>query len=462
MIIKLIAISFTLTITVFNVLANSEIKVLTKQIALADTEAERGQLKYQLAKKYIAINTDSALHYGEEVIKIADRLKDRKLRAKALYLQGYIYDQVRNIEQAIFYYSNARLDYQYLQDYDLEEKLLKNLVNLAHENNAFEIGEHYSKERIKLIPKLNNYLRSADIYYDIGLIYQQNDQLEKAKLQFMHAKLELDQHINPKDSVFYAEILLELGIINRKIGSDLLCLEKDAKPYFEEALYYYDRVLRINPTLTNKAKIANNRGNLWLSQRDNDQAYDYFLTAKSYMEEVGSKRLLTVLYNNLGIVHFEANRLDSAHYYFSQSARANLLEKSIVTNLRDISLSINFYLGDELTKSISYLDQINLVNPSLTTDFTAETVAYYNKQIEKEKVFKIEQIKVIYEQGYAALKKEYEVTESVFSKKEQMYIIGLASGLALSMLVIAFKQYRKYRIRKHNRKVISDMNKKLQ
>ncbi|MEL6562585.1 MAG: hypothetical protein AAFQ94_30730 [Bacteroidota bacterium] len=214
MLIKLIAISFTLTIIVFNVLANSEIKVLTKQIALADTEAKRGQLKYQLANKYIAVNTDSALYYGKEVIKIADRLKDRKLRAKSLYLQGYIHEQLRNIEQAIFYYSNARLDYQYLKDYDLEERLLKNLVNLAHENNAFEISEHYSKERIKLIPKLNNYLRSADIYYDIGLVYQQNDQLEKAILQFIHAKLELDKHIDPKDSVFYAEILLELGIVS--------------------------------------------------------------------------------------------------------------------------------------------------------------------------------------------------------------------------------------------------------
>ena len=460
MLIRLYTSSLIVLLFSFHGMASNKTVLLKEQIANTSGELEKANLYYDLSKLYIGHAIDSAHYFCQLAIEKATFLEDRPLRAKAYYLRGYLYELEGDIEHTLDYYTSSRLDYQLLEDVSIENRLLENLINIAHEHRAYKFGKHYCQERLKLLDQLEDYRLRADVYYDFGLIYKQNEEYVEASLSFQKAKLEYDKYIQATDSVKYADILMELGTMQRAMGFVLLSIGEDYEPYYTKALDFYDQVMKVNPSKLNEAKVANNRGNLWLNKSNLILAKSHFENALEIANELHSHRLLTLIYNNLAITHFELGNLEASYLHFKQSIEFNLSKKGLLENQKDRGMNISFYLEDELSKSLDYIDRLRVLKPNLVADFTSVTQAYYRKEIEKQKAFKKAQIAIIYEHGYGALQKEWKLWEFNEATKAWWYQVALIFIAVLFSSFLVWKAVQKMKIRRYNKSVFQEYKEK--
>ncbi len=170
--------------------SQTAVSKLEKQLKTAKGKS-RYTILYKLSKSYLRISTKKSIQYGEEALKMAEKLKSKNKQANALNLIGTAYYNEKKYRQAI---KNYEKEYQIRKGLNQKTSSIKTLFNIGaiyeswgKESKAIEA---YS-EVLKLSKKykysaLSNqcYLRLISLYSN-GKDYKEGFIISQEYLEFM-------------------------------------------------------------------------------------------------------------------------------------------------------------------------------------------------------------------------------------------------------------------------------------
>ena len=157
---------------------NWSVHEITERLKDNPNPHQEGELYYQLSKLKIRTAIDSAFYYAELSAEKATMLKSKPLLAKSYFLLGYLFEITDDVPNTLKYYVGAKRIYEKLDNVYRLDDLDENLVKIAQDNDALEAAEFFAGNRLNYLIDLEDFKRRADVYFDLGLIYKQGDQLE--------------------------------------------------------------------------------------------------------------------------------------------------------------------------------------------------------------------------------------------------------------------------------------------
>lgn len=363
-----------------SVAQNWSTEEIVNQLKVSTNTKTKAELYYQLAKLKIGTEIDSAFYYADVTIEKARSIKSKPILAKAYFLIGYLYEITDDVPNALQYYVGAKRVYEDLGNISRVEDLDENLFKIAQDYDALEAAEFFASNRLNYLDDLPDFRRRADVYFDLGLVYFQDEEYIKANNVFWKALFEYQEHATLRDTVGYSHILLRLGMVQKKSGNTY----QDQKKYYDSAEYFYRKAKAMNGSPINQIWYHNNMGSLLIDRQQHEEAFNYLTKALKLEKQHQTVRMLPLTYNNFGLIFFKKGELDSAHHYFKQAVVSNISTKTPLKNIYDKTHSINFYNHDELEKSLSYMDSIYWQNPLLTPLDESVTAQYYKDHLLKQ------------------------------------------------------------------------------
>ncbi|MEJ7828983.1 MAG: tetratricopeptide repeat protein, partial [Segetibacter sp.] len=203
---------------------------------------------------------------------------------------------------------------------------------------------------------MNKILTSAFSLLFLQLVIAQNPHLNSAQIETidsLKAKLALSQAdtnrvkmlvsltdaygIRREEAEPYARQAVDLTrrLDNQRLQSASLrslAIVLQFKEQHSEAITHLLHALRISEDIKDKNEIGENTkqiGVIYFSQKDYAKARQYLLRSKALLEEVGNDLHLSITAANLGRLHYETGRQDSALLYFEQSHQLGLKSKNL-------------------------------------------------------------------------------------------------------------------------------------
>lgn len=261
----------------------------------------------------------------------------------------------------------------------------------------------------------NYYLRISNTYGDYGKIETSNYYLKKAEKIF-------------KDNGYD---LMSIYVLSN-IGVNLNDAKryKDAIPYFEQAIAYYEE----NNLTFDLAMDSNNLGNSYFELGQLDEAKKQYQNALKYNENSEDDWYITLTLKNLGLIEYTKGNFENALIYYRKAlknAESNEKKDFLATTYRDIADAYAGY-GD-YKNAFDYSRKYTVLNSEI---FSEESDA------------KINELEI----KYQTEKKEQEIINQkneidLLNVKGQLYnlqrlILGLALLLAL-IAIYAFYQRNK-------------------
>jgi len=253
-------------------------------------------------------------------------------------------------------------------------------------------------------------------YLNMGILYQLNDELEKATHY-----LDLSLSINKK----YGSNLIALALMNKG-------LVFHGKKDYDSALIKYQEVYNNYKDLVNSKMLAdlfNNFGNLYMDWGKLDSAYYYFIKSKELFEELGAWYTFCQVYHNLALLAIEWGDYDQAII---------MLDSSLVhaKNTGNIDLESLAYFNKHsahihLGNYIEALENYRLYD-------SLDKALYH---IQKDKFMSDLEMKYQNEKGQA----QNRILSMVILKKEKQSNIYLFSGIGfigLGIFVFLFFRQR--------------------
>ncbi len=237
---------------------------------------------------------DSALHYFNEALNIAEKNKKnekffKQYKAQAYLNIGTIYDYKGDFSIAINYYTNARNTYHELTLFDNKKSVLE--------------GNH----------------GMAQAYLNIGIVKSRQGDFSNALFDFNKA-LEVFESLSKLKNDFWA-INGKTGIANSYSNIGIVHEHQDD---YQTALDYYLKALELKEEINDKPGIAglcNNIGLVYLYLKNYDEAFKHFDKSIKIIIELEYTYWLSVLYNNMGKLFDVQNKYDKAIEYYNKSIK---------------------------------------------------------------------------------------------------------------------------------------------
>ena len=165
-------------------LGAQSIEDLEAQLKDASSRKEKMLINYEIAKKYLRVDTDKAIEYAKRTHEQARNIKNNAMAAQSAYLTGQAYERKRNDRNAEVWYKSAFSFAKSAKDIDLVVKVVNTRGKLAKKDRS-------NKQRqINVYEEAFNYLSNLDFS-----INDQVNQFEMQKAQLERARRDLEGEI---------------------------------------------------------------------------------------------------------------------------------------------------------------------------------------------------------------------------------------------------------------------------
>jgi two-component system, NarL family, sensor kinase len=250
---------------------------------------------------------DSALVYCDKTIRIAKKSGYLTELADALYFKSLAYKGKRELKSAL------------------------------------DVADEF----IDLYVELNDSLRLAKGYYNIGLM---NKDAGNYDLASYYCEKSLSFCIPLNDSVLIAANYNSIGLIFS---------EGLAKP--DSAVYYYLKSLEISEKFSNRNNLAtllNNLGDVFLTDKNYDEAYKYFNMSLDVNLQTDNRNLHALILTNMGRLTIESGNADTALQYYQRATEIyeELGNKMGVAN-NQINAGDAYFSKKMYPKALEYIDK---------------------------------------------------------------------------------------------------------
>ncbi len=344
---------------------------------------------------YYDIDPDKGIRYGEEGLRLAEKMNSKKYMAQAYYYLGANYC--------------IKADYPAALDQWLK---------------ALKINEELGNKK-KIAATLKNIARV--------FVMQQN--MDHA-LEYYFKALAISKEA--KDTV-------EIPYILGGIGSAYL-----EKKNYPKAMEYYSEALEANKQLGNKDNIADNTGNISLvlmAQKDYKHSLPFFFTALKMHQDLENKSNTVITLGNIGYCYLAIAK-DTAGKITADSlvpaGRVAVLQKAIEYLGKCIALSKETGDLDQLQEHSKDLSEAE----ELQGNYKAALDYYKTYSIVKDSVYNTDNnIKITNLETRRAVElkdKQIEIDRLAVAKKDRehwLYIAGI--GALVVIMFISFRNNRR-------------------
>lgn len=401
---------------------------------------------YQTARQLHSSNPEEALAVADKAAQLAVKERDVSTIGDAYYLMGYVYKNLDDIPNAFHYYFGAIRAYRRVSALNRVEELYGNLAFVAEAKGVHTIAEQLRRDRLKLEEAMD-YQTQADMYYDMGLSLKHQGEVEDALAAQLRALSVLKRNPDLSDTLKYADIWLELGVLNYLQGK-----ATDNIHFFDSALVCYGRAEHFNSgDAIHLSKVQNNRGNVHRLRGEYKKAKNFFFEALTTSQN--TSRLNIHTYYNLGRVYYALDKKDSAIWAFTKSLEINIGDLNY-TDLQELpQLNIELSKSTELFGSVQYLDSLGIKD----LEIRGRAMRHVYKLAK-------ERYEIINASNNSMIAQLYEKHREELASEARLSMVktwGLGIMLALAVIAAIWFWWRRYYVRQYNRKLGAQMEKRL-
>jgi tetratricopeptide (TPR) repeat protein len=334
-------------------------------------------------------NFDTALKYVNIALKVADKMKDRRMKAGTLINKGSVYSGQGKYPKAVeTFLSSARL-----------------------------------------CDELNDQSNVARCYHNIGLIYF-NQRLMSSALEYYKKALAIKLKI--QDSSSLGSSVGNIGIVYAEMGKP-----DSSISYFSRALSIYETRGDIEAT----GRMYDNIANIFVIKQDYKMAKKFFLKSLEIKEKFSNAESLANTYTNMSIFFSEIGDHLQALEYLNKAqeiqSKTGVLDFRIHENLASVYFKMKKY-----DKAYLSLFKCIKAKDSLFSSTSTKQIAEMNTKYETEKK----------EKEILLLNKDNELKKVELEKgKTLMYSVSGIAVLIFAFLIAVFAGFRNKQ--KANRKL---------
>lgn len=259
-------------------------------------------------KGYLFSQPDSAYYYAQWMYDLAEQKGLKKYMADAVKTQGASY-AVRGVnESAIERYTLSRQLFEEAGDKQGVASSVNNLGNIYSNLGDYEKAISYYSQSLVIKEEIGDTKGTASSLSNIGLVHAKKGDFPQAITHYLRA-LEMYEALGEDSKQEIAIALNNIGNIYKELG------EKD------RALDYYERSLRIEEEIGRKKGIAdvlNNIGNMeaW---KDHSKAMEAYERSLKLREEIGDRKGVATSWHNIGHLYKVMGNPDLALKYYHKS-----------------------------------------------------------------------------------------------------------------------------------------------
>jgi len=421
---------------------------------------EKVEILNQLSYAHRNLSVEKVLKYGEQALRLARDLSDRKGEGVALINIGIGYTREGNFEKSLESLQKSLEILENLGDKANIALALNNMgnnfTNFGHYDKALE---HFQKA-LKLREEVGSKKEIASTLGNMAVIYKILGNPEK-DMEYQLKALAIREEIgdergiaismgniahiygqqrNFKKALAYYQKALEFHErVGNKSGAAII-LESIGNTYgiedFRKKLEYSRKSLKIKEEIGDKPGICvslNNTGECYRKLKKYDKALEYYLDALKLAEEIKDINNTYIFLNNIAITYANLKRFDKASLYLEKSEK--IREKNKINNdlgyldtMYEVSLA-----KEDYKKALEYFVEYVKKRTTQFTEFNSKNISEMQAKYDTLKK----------EKEIEALKKDKQIQELVLERQTMVR----DAAIIISMLsVILFLQFfRRYR-----------------
>lgn len=340
---------FLLLVLPFGVLAQRADKAFIDSLQTELTHAHQDTTKAlildKLAYNYSTINTDTALQYAAQLLRLSQQLHWEKGIALAYSDYGTNYHCRSNHSAAIEYELKALHIFQASGNKTDMAAVASNLALAYMSLGNYVVSLQYDFMALKIYEAANATFNRAILSENIGSIYLEQKDYSKA-MEYYAKALDLYKHANSQTG------------IARSLGN--IAIIEDAKGNFTRALEDHKRALAINKQFGTDYGIQINLANVgyvYTHMHRYDSAIYYTQLALDISKKIDNKNSIAINLGNLGETYFNLATDTTLPQPLSAQRRKAALKQAIQyleaaalicreTHFAGPLIEINQYLAD--------------------------------------------------------------------------------------------------------------------
>ncbi len=383
-------------------------------------------------------NYDAAKRYADQYLEMAKKTRNKKGQADALYYMGRNNYFQGVYDQAIDYYSQARVLYEAVNHQPGLAQTL-NAYGLAYwKLNDYSPALEYILESCRIREKLEGTSGEADTdiafsYNNIGLIYYALGNYEKT-LEYLLKGKKIHETLGNKGGI--AISLSNIATVYRNQGK------------YPEALEYYRKSLQLNEELGSKHGIAITLlclGKVHEKMANYPQALGYFNRSLKISRESNQQDIISDVCLQIGKIRRKLGQYHEAVQWVNQglgiASKINVKEsiRDAHQELAEIYKALMDYPG-----ALRSLKKYKEINDQIFNETSSQKIAELQTRYEMEKNKK----------EIDLLKKDKTIQELALKRQRNFnYFIIIVS---LLIFILGFVIYSRYRLRVKMTRALSE------
>ncbi|WP_461131190.1 sensor histidine kinase [Spirosoma aerophilum] len=288
-------------------------------------DTTRANTYYQIANTfYKQSKLDSSIHYLQPMLLLSNRVHYLKgmgdynlLSAQVRLHQGLFDESILCAQAAITYYTQAHRPGYVARVYHNLGLLYKTMGEDQRVKAHLEKGIFYMQKAISINQSLKADLLLAENYINLGIIYEDLNELERGRECFMKA-IAINDAIHAKPEAY--------RVIYNNLGKN-----SNVQGRYEEAIGFLNKALKINLELNRTTSLVHNYRNLstaYQALRKADKAMYYGEKAIQLVEISKDAPLTWSVYKMMSMMYASFGKYEKAYHYSVQHKR---IEDSLMT-----------------------------------------------------------------------------------------------------------------------------------
>lgn len=312
----------------------------------------KNEILLEISYQYIKLRDSiSFLKANEATRKFSNQIGDSSSLAASNWDLAHFYHNYSKEDSAYYYYNNAQKIYQDLGDEYNSGRLLLNMAIIQKNIKDYTGSEVSTTNAITLLKPLNAYKQLYAAYNNLGIIFGELEQYDKALNYF---KTSVNYLNKAEEEKLYPSVWNNMGVVY--IDSNRY---KEALTYFEKALYFNSNIRNTDPKLY--AMILDNKAHAKLGLKDTIGIYEEFTEALRIRKELGLESGVSI--NQLHLAEFFLERGDTLKAIEFASKTKKLARE--IQNSRDLLRSLKLLSQIDQEKSLVYANEYINLNDSL-------------------------------------------------------------------------------------------------
>lgn len=375
-----------------------------------------------------ATNPELAIEAGEEAIRIAQKIDNKPLQARAMNLLGVVYRNRGNYARAIDYYKKALILAEQIKDSVQIGYSYNNIGGIYRIQGNNPLALEYVLNGLKIFENIGDKRGMAFCTINIGLIYKNQKNYEKA-LEYLNKTIELREEIGDEEGK-----ALALNLIAE-------IYKEQNKP--DEALEYYrnlERIYKSNGSKTGLASVWGGIGDIYFEKGDYKRALELRQKALDLSRASNSIEGIATNLSNISLIYYKLGDKSKADETMNEALR--LAEKYNIA-----------YITLECYENATKLSEMK-GDFKTALDYHKKLTDIKDSIINRKSLAVVRALESIYENEKQKKENELLVKDIEFADRQRKFLLIITLLILLSAVVI----YNRYRAKKVAAEELAELN----